>query len=77
MQGFKNTGKIIVNENSHFRDVDEDNVPIGCGYSTIFKKLLERNNYLNRLHKRSAEFVQPHEMPPSKIKVMMTSKAGK
>lgn len=76
-KALKILAKKIVNENPHFRDMDEDNVPIGSGYSSIFKKLLERNNYLNRPHKRPLNCISPHELPPSKIKVMMSSKAGK
>lgn len=35
-----------------FRDVDEDGAVIGDGTHTIFAKLQDRNNYLNRPHKR-------------------------
>lgn len=76
-KALKIIAKKIVKDNVYFKDVDEDNVQIGSGYSSIFKKLLERNNYLNRPHKRSPNQMDPHDLPPSKIKNMMSRKAGK
>lgn len=68
--------KKIGDKYPHLQDVDEDGVTIGSGYHTLFKKLLDRNNYLNRPHKRPTNTPTPPEVPPNKIKKMLNYKAG-
>ncbi|XP_074040911.1 uncharacterized protein [Leptinotarsa decemlineata] len=55
------TKKIIDKYPETFRDIDEDNVVIGDGSYSVFKKLQDRNNYLNRPHitKRTASMSNP------------------
>ncbi|CAH0561698.1 unnamed protein product [Brassicogethes aeneus] len=46
------TKKLIDKFPETFRDVDEDEIVIGDGSHSGFKKILDRNNYRNRPHKR-------------------------
>lgn len=46
------TKKLIDKFPETFRDIDEDGILIGDGSHSVFKKILDRNNYLNRPHKR-------------------------
>lgn len=38
-----------------FKDIDDDDVMLGDGSHSTYLKLLDRNNYLNRPHKRYSE----------------------
>lgn len=59
-----------------FLDVDEDGTILGGGISSTVSKLFDRNNYLNRPHKRKGEepFVKP--APPKLLKTVRNSKVG-
>lgn len=75
-KAMKMVAKKIGDKYPHLQDVDEDGVTIGSGYHTLFKKMLDRNNYLNRPRKRPRNTLTPPEVPPSKVKKMLNCKAG-
>lgn len=58
-----------------FQDVDDDNIVLGDGSHTITQKLIERNNYLNRPHKRRS--CQTLDVSPKQKRKMLARKAGK
>jgi hypothetical protein len=73
---FKILAKKIINKYpKQFQDIDEDGVIIGDGCFSVTSKLIDRNNYLNRPHKRPSNAVHI-EVPPSKRKLMLNAKAG-
>ncbi|KAG5876893.1 hypothetical protein JTB14_003217 [Gonioctena quinquepunctata] len=54
MKAFRNVAKQLVDKYPiTFRDIDNDGVVMGDGTHSIVCKLSDRNNYLNRPHKRS------------------------
>lgn len=67
------TEKLIVEYPTTFKDVDEVRIIIGDGCHSIFSKLVDRNNYLNRPHKRTAD--EPR-IPRKKVKAVVNSRAG-
>ncbi|CAH0560505.1 unnamed protein product [Brassicogethes aeneus] len=56
------------------RDQDEDNVIIGDGTHSLFNKLQERNNYLNRPHKRNCN--DQRLSPIASKKKCLSARAG-
>lgn len=68
--------KIVEKYPLMFQDVDEEKVILGDGAHTIFSKLQDRNNYLNRPHKRYSQYIWPN-ISPKQRKLMIASKAGK
>jgi hypothetical protein len=67
--------KIINKYPKQFQGIDEDGVIIGDGCFSLTSKLIDRNNYLNRPHKRPSNAIHI-EVPPSKRKLMLNAKAG-
>lgn len=59
-----------------FRDFDEDNVVIGDGSSALQQKLMDRNNYLNRPHKRPLKEKSDNTNPVVAKKQPMSARAG-
>ena len=60
-----------------FKDVDDDGVVLGDGTHSTLHKLIDRNNYLNRPHKRS--LISTIISSPTNIKIrkkMLSAKAG-
>ncbi|CAH0563085.1 unnamed protein product [Brassicogethes aeneus] len=67
--------KLVQTYPNTFKDVDIDGVVLGDGWHSTFLKLFDRNQYLNRPHKRSLEFKAP-KIPNKKIKQVTSAKAG-
>lgn len=57
-----------------FQDVDEDGVVIGDGCQSLLLKLVDRNNYLNRPHKRKSD--SQTECPVLHKKRQLNKRAG-
>lgn len=72
------TKKIIDKFPDIFRDIDEDGMVIGDGTYTVFKKIQDRNNYLNRPHKRKSLALQPSDAdnPVVNKKIKTCQRAG-
>lgn len=64
--------KVVDRFPSTFKDVDEDGIIIGDGNHTIFSKIQDRNNYLNRPHKSQSCI----HIPRKKTKIMLNCRAG-
>ncbi|CAH0559188.1 unnamed protein product [Brassicogethes aeneus] len=65
--------KIVTKYPATFRETDIDGVVIGDGTYFLIRKLIDRNNYLNRPHKRGWE---NSPTPPKYRKKKMNSVAG-
>lgn len=77
-KAFKMAAKKIIDRYPNiFKDVDSDGVVVGDGSHSLFSKLTDRNNYLNRPHKRTSneKFLQP-AIPKNKIKMILNARAG-
>lgn len=59
-----------------FLDVDEDGNVLVNGTTGLMSKLLDRNCYLNRPHKRQNDDFQKPSVPPKKLKEINNRKAG-
>lgn len=59
-----------------FLDVDEDGVVLGNGLSSTLNRLIERNNYLNRPHKRLSGDSLKQAVPAKMLKTVSNLKAG-
>ncbi|XP_071053983.1 uncharacterized protein [Onthophagus taurus] len=66
--------KVIAKYPFIFKDTDRNNVTIGTGDHGLVSKLIDRNNYLNRQHKRS--ITPTTKMPKSKIRKLMNIRSG-
>lgn len=67
--------KIIRKYPKMFTDIDEDGVVMGDGSHTIFYKLMDRNNYLNRPHKKRS-LMHELQISPKQRKIILSAKAG-
>ncbi|KAJ3639917.1 hypothetical protein Zmor_003245 [Zophobas morio] len=68
--------QIVAKYPKQFADVDDDGIVIGDGNHTILKRLVDRNNYLNRPHKRSPNATYVTDIPLGKRRKMLSKKAG-
>nr|XP_023012729.1 uncharacterized protein LOC111502798 isoform X1 [Leptinotarsa decemlineata] len=68
------TKKIVDRFPDTFRDLDEDGVVIGDGTHSVFRKIQDRNNYLNRPHKRKSK--QSFDIVVNNKKTEMSRRAG-
>lgn len=59
-----------------FKDYDEDGQILGNGYSSTYNKLVERNSYLNRPHKRNQDPATSDTVPLNKRRKLLKAKAG-
>ncbi|XP_031327771.1 uncharacterized protein LOC116166304 [Photinus pyralis] len=75
MKAFKIVAKKLIDRYPLiFRDVDEDGVVLGDGSHSLVSKLVERNNYLNRPHKRKSTEAQ--SSPIVSKKRVLSARAG-
>lgn len=58
-----------------FQDLDEEGIVVGNGYHSIYNKLIDRCNYCNRPHKRTASSTKV-ENPIKTKKVKLGERAG-
>lgn len=59
-----------------FKDVDEDGVELGDGTHSLVTQLYERNNYLNRPHKRKPDDEDSPGNPSKNHKGLTSARAG-
>lgn len=69
--------KIIQKYPETFKDTDKTGVTIGSGDHGLVSKLIDRNNYLNRPHKRPGSFAAERPKIPKKmVKQLVNSRSG-